>query len=643
MLTKQPVISDCLPVIEQILKQYWGYNGFRPLQQEIIESILAGRDTLALLPTGGGKSLCYQVPALAQPGLCLVISPLIALMQDQVKRLKSLEIPAECIHSGMHYMDVKRILENTVQRAYKLLYVSPERLQTGLFLEYLPAFDLRMIAVDEAHCISQWGHDFRPDYLKIAFLKDIFKTIPVLALTASATPVVQEDIITQLQLERPAIFLQSFERVNITYEVCYSENKNRDVADFLKTSTGASIIYCRSRRQTEALSKHLAQHDIPSLFYHAGMSREKRENAQQAWMNDEVKTMIATTAFGMGIDKPDVRAVIHYDAPEHLEAYYQETGRAGRDGKTATALALYNQTDINRLVDSTGIQFPPETYLRQVYQSVAEYLQIPIGTEPHQYYPFDLQDFCKKFGLQAVPASHALRLLEQEDLWTITEAAFHPAAIFITATRNELDELAVTYPDLGMVVTILLRLYGTLFSHPTAIYLPVIARQLKIKQELAEQFIYKLQDMEILEYRKPLDKPQLFFHHYRVDSRHLLIDMKRITRLRQQHESRTKAMVHFLKNDNICRNRVLLSYFGEKPGKDCMHCDICAAKHTISRQPEKTLRENILQLLEKETITIHELDTHFPPAIRTQITALIRAMIDEGSLRLSPNGGISIT
>jgi ATP-dependent DNA helicase RecQ len=627
----------------QILKQYWGFDHFRPLQEEIINNIQNKKDVLALLPTGGGKSVCYQIPALMNDGFCLVISPLIALMKDQVENLKSRDIIAASIHAGMHYSEVKQTLQNMLHGPYKLLYVSPERLQTELFLEYLPNFNISFIAVDEAHCISQWGHDFRPDYLKIAGLRDVFNDIPVLALTATATTDVQKDIIQHLRLDNPVQFRQSFERGNIYYEVRYSENKNHNVLTALNENPGSNIIYCRSRKQTEALVKCLHQHNILALAYHAGIKKDKREEAQNAWINDEVNTIIATTAFGMGIDKPDVKLVLHYDAPEHLEAYYQETGRAGRNNEAAKAITLYNSIDINRLEESVNLQFPPIEYLRKVYQAVAEYLQVPISAEPYKYYPFELHDFCKKFGLETVPASYALKLLEQEGLWTISDAVYNPATIKFLADRHELDELNTTYPDLGYVATGLLRLYGTIFSYPTSVRLGAIAAQLKLKPEVTEQLILKLHEMEILEYIKPMDSPQLFFHHYRVDSRHLIINTDRIATLCKRHESRTQAMLQFLQDKTICRTRVLLQYFDETTDKNCGHCDICRKKDKTAVYTDKELRALILNELNNNgSMDIQHLAGIFPSAIKEQFTTLVRSMADEGSIKLNPGNLLSI-
>lgn len=621
----------------EILNQYWRYKNFRPLQEDIIETVLANKDTLALLPTGGGKSLCYQIPALAKDGFCLVISPLIALMQDQVERLKAHDIQAAYIHAGMHYNDVKRTLENMLYGPIKLLYVSPERLQTDLFLEYLPEFNLNLIAVDEAHCISQWGHDFRPDYLKVAELRKVFPKVPVLALTATATKEVQDDIAKQLQLNKPLVFKQSFKRDNIFYEIKYSENKTGDTLQRLNPKD-CSIVYCRSRKQTESLGRSLVHNNLDTAVYHAGLDKDRRKTAQQAWMNDETPTIIATTAFGMGIDKPNVRMVLHYDATEHLEAYYQESGRAGRDGKPSNALLLYNASDIKRLEESTAIKFPPEAYLKQVYQSVAEYLQIPIGNEPNQYYAFDLADFCKKFKLEAMPASSALKLLEQEGLWTISEAVFHPATIQFIADRHILDNISNTYPGLAFVTTGLLRLYGTIFHYPTHVKLSNVARHLKLEQADLERMLLRLQEMEILEYNKPSEGPQLFFYSRRVDSHHLILDLKRIDTLRKQHIARTGAMINFLLNENECREKILLHYFGEAPEKDCGHCDICRKKNTKTNTKE--LRSNVLSNI-CNAITIKQLLTQYPDTIHEQVLSLVRNLADEGILVYNSNGTIS--
>ena len=625
-----------MPTPEQILKQYWGYDHFRPYQREIISSILEGRDTLALLPTGGGKSVCYQVPAMMMEGICLVISPLIALMQDQVNRLKQLGIPAECLHSGLRYHALKQLLENAQQGEYKLLYISPERLQTRMFKDFMREMDVSLIAVDEAHCISQWGHDFRPSYLKIARAREVYPKSPVLALTASATTDVRADILKQLKLKDPVVYKQSFARENIFYDIRYSENKNADTLNNINTD--CSIVYCRSRKQTETASKFLGQFGMSSAAYHAGMSKERREEAQQQWMSNEAAIMVATTAFGMGIDKPDVRMVLHYDAPEHLEAWYQEAGRAGRDGLPSQAITLYNTGDIGRLYDSIALQYPPEAYLRQVYQKVVEYLQIPIGAEPDKYYSFDLADFCKKFALIPTHAIHALKLLEQEGLWTLTESVYNPATIMFTADRYTLDDLARVNPTLGYVTIGLLRMYNTIFHYPTHIRESAIARQLKMKMEELIPILDRLDNMEILEYNKPGEGPQLFFHHYRVDSRYLNIDLNRINILRKRHEVRTEAMIGFLQNSSVCRERQLLAYFGERPQKDCGHCDVCRAKLEKSLNPQKIKEDIVSQLRQGSVLVFEDVVKLYPENDRPVVISVIRELVDDWVIRLGTDG-----
>ncbi len=612
---------------EDILSEYWGYAAFRPFQREIIQSILDGKDTLALLPTGGGKSVCYQVPAMILPGMCLVISPLIALMTDQVNRLTEIGIPAATLHSGMFYHEVKTCLENAVNGEYRLLYVSPERLQTGLFRDYLENMPVSLIAVDEAHCISQWGHDFRPTYLRISTVRDFFPDAPILALTATATPVVQEDVVAQLKLKDAAVFKQSFSRDNIAVTVQYTENKQ---AVALEQTTGeCAIIYCRSRRQTEVLDRYLSQSGRASTAYHAGMLKEQRDEAQEAWMKDEKNVMVATTAFGMGIDKAGVRMVLHYDAPENLESYYQEAGRAGRDGMPARAITLFNSTDIVRLVESVNLQFPPERYLRSVYQSVAEYLQIPIGGEPDRYFSFDLTDFCGKFDLKPNEAVHALRLLEREDLWTLSESVYNPATIRFVADRYTVDDLGKYDRNLAFVATGLLRMYSTVFFFATPIRETAICRQLKMSRDELEKILARLHKMQIIEYTRPVDGPKLFFHHYRVDSQHLIINTKRINLLRRRHIERTRAMIQYLEQDARCRTQVILHYFGEQSEKQCGHCDICRNKISNGENKGYLRGEILAALFEKHEVPLRQMLKNYSSLDQDRLLDIIRELVDD--------------
>ncbi len=623
------------------MTRYWGYTSFRPMQKEIINSVLQRKDTLALLPTGGGKSVCYQLPSLAISGFCLVISPLIALMQDQVQRLQALGISAAYLYAGMHNEELERTLNKALHGAFHLLYISPERLQNERFRDYLPSFELNLIAIDEAHCISQWGHDFRPDYLKIApALRKVFPEIPVLAVTATATAEVQQDIIRQLHMRNPAVFKQSFKRNNIFYEIKKTDNKTGDTLKEIRNGS-SSIIYCRSRRQTEILTQQLNSHGISAVCYHAGMSKPARETARKQWMENSVNTIVATTAFGMGIDKADVRKIIHYEVPEHPEAYYQEAGRAGRDSRKSHALLLYNDTDLLRLKESTSVHFPPETMLRKVYQHVCEYLQLPIGVAPYKYYDFNLTDFCAKFSLPVLQTAHALRLLQQEDLWTISDSLFRAATIFITTDRKEIDRLSETDSGLALITTSLLRLYGTLFYYPTPVQLTAIAKQAKVSHDIVHRCLMQLSNMAILEYTVPKEGSQLFFRHTRTDSRHLLLDTRRIANLRKKHEIRTNAMLDFLLHEQYCRERMLLHYFNEHENNtDCGHCDICERKYGL-RSPERELRQQLMELLRNPVHPDH-IKKHIHTNDWTKAVQLLRLLIDEGKVLKDVKGYFSL-
>ncbi|MEP6845749.1 MAG: ATP-dependent DNA helicase RecQ, partial [Panacibacter sp.] len=429
-----------------ILQQYWHHSSFRPQQEVIIQSVLEGKDTMALLPTGGGKSICFQVPALMKDGLCLVISPLIALMKDQVENLEKRGIPALAIHSGMSFYEVRQSLQLAVRGSIKFLYLSPERLETKLFKEFLHHLNISLIAVDEAHCISQWGYDFRPPYLRIANLRDELPGIPLLALTASATALVQEDIVTKLQFKEPNIFRQSFERPNLSYSVFKVDSKINKVLEILKNVPGSGIIYCRNRRLTKEVSHLLALQNIPADFYHAGLTQEQRSNKQEAWINNKIRVIVCTNAFGMGIDKADVRTVIHYDTPDCLENYYQEAGRAGRDGKKSYGVLLFQPEDVTTLEALPDVRFPVMYDIRKVYQALADYLQIPAGSGEGGYYDFDLNEFVKNFKLDIHLVINVLKVLEQEGHLTFNENIFFPSQVKFVLAKELLLDIERSHP-----------------------------------------------------------------------------------------------------------------------------------------------------------------------------------------------------
>lgn len=625
-----------------ILQRYWGYDAFRPLQEDIINTIVSGKDCLVLMPTGAGKSLCYQVPALMLEGVTLVISPLVSLMQDQVSQLQARGITAEYLHSGLTHAAISTILDKVQNGECSFLYLSPERLQNRQFNDYLPRFYLSLIAVDEAHCISQWGHDFRPEYLQIASLRELFPEVPVIALTASATAPVLEDIGKSLGLQKAAHFRTGFERPNIYYTIRHSDNKHQELIRHFSETPGCGIVYCRSRRKTEELALLLQQNGFSAAAYHAGMPREKRQQVQDTWMKDEIMIIVATNAFGMGIDKSGVRSVLHLDAPEHLEAYYQESGRAGRDQQASRATLLYNNQDLSRLEESTTLYFPPDQYLRKVYQSVCEYLQIPIGNQPDDYFDFDLNDFLRKFQLEAIPATHALRLLAQEELWTLSESLFRPATLLFTVSRQTIDDINQQYPTLALVSTGLLRLFSGIFHYPATVRLPGLARHLKMPVADIEKALQQLQQMNVLEYKAAKEGPQLHFHHYRVDSRHLNINHKRIRALREMHRVRTEAMLAFLGNTTTCRNQMLLAYFDDQAPESCDHCDVCSARQQQALQRSTNPEQDILQLLkDKAPMSLPELLQQLQLDPQTA-TRTIRSLMDDGKLELMPDARLRL-
>ncbi|MEO6832926.1 MAG: RecQ family ATP-dependent DNA helicase, partial [Chitinophagaceae bacterium] len=560
-----------------------------------------------------------------------------------VTRLLKVGIPAVALHAGIKGYEQREIIEGIKNEEFKLIYCSPERLQSRMFQELLPFMRISLVAVDEAHCVSQWGHDFRREYLEISFLKKRFPRIPILALTATATPVVAADIRKHLLIPNAILFQQSFARTNIFYDVQYSENKPAALLDAIKVASGSTIIYCRSRNHTEAIAHQLKAEGINCVFYHAGMKAEARVAAQLAWMKSEAQIIAATTAFGMGIDKADVRLVVHFDIPEDLESWYQESGRAGRDGLPAKALTLFNKSDIKTLNNSGTIKYPSIDYQRKVYQAVVEYLQIPIGTQPELYYPFELQDFCKKFSLKPREAAPALHLLAQEGFFTLTETVFHPPTIQFTCDRSALDVLQSRQPFLSALATALLRSYTGIFTHPVPVHLPVIIKKLKAKKEEIEKGLLLLANQGLIDWTPIVEGPQLFFNSYRVDSRDLIINTDRLAMLRERHDVRTKAMLHFLENEKECRGAAILEYFGEKHSKACGHCDVCKRQNT-STPASCDIRAMILERLQasKNPLRMRELTSQLPEIAKEVLTSTLREMVEAGRILWHPDNSFSI-
>lgn len=584
---------------KEILKKYWGHNSFRPLQEDIIATVLEGKDVLALLPTGGGKSICFQIPALAKDGLCLVVSPLIALMKDQVENLKKRDIPALSIHSGMTYYEVKQTLQNASYGAYKFLYVSPERLETPLFKEYLAALKLNLIAVDEAHCISQWGYDFRPPYLRIAGIREEFPGVPVLALTASATPIVQEDICEKLLFKKPAIFRQSFEKPNLSFSVFKADSKFNKLLEILKKVPGTAIVYCRNRKRTKEISNLLKLNNISAEFYHAGLLQEERNQKQEDWIQNKTRVIVCTNAFGMGIDKPDVRVVVHIDIPDNLENYYQEAGRAGRDGKKSYAVLLYTQAELVELKRLPDVKYPVLSEIKKVYQAMANYLQIPVGAGEGVYYEFNLNEFVKNFKLDIFLVVNAIKAMEQERILTFNEQIFLPSKISFTCDKDELLTFENAHPRLENLIKYLLRSYEGIFDNEVSVNEKLLTRLTKISPEELLTQLNELQAFGIISYNPQKETPQIFFLQNRAPAQYLTFDQTYFLKRKQQYQLRVDAMEKFVTLQNGCRSQYIGKYFGDVNMKQCGICDNCLQRKSLglSTQEFATISENILHQL----------------------------------------------
>lgn len=579
-----------------ILKEYWNHDQFRPMQEEIIQSVLEGHDTLALLPTGGGKSICFQVPGMLTDGLCLVISPLIALMRDQVEALLQKNIPATALHSGLNFFEVKQILQQATHGDFKFMYLSPERLETSLFKEYLPALNVSLMVVDEAHCVSQWGYDFRPPYLRIANLRDELPGIPVIALTASATPIVQEDITTKLKFEKGNIFRQSFERSNISYSCFPVDSKVNKVIEVLSKVKGSSIVYCGSRKQTKELANLLNLQNIPADYYHAGLAQEIRNQKQNAWINNEVRVMVCTNAFGMGIDKPDVRCVVHYDIPECLENYYQEAGRAGRDGKHAYAVLVYQQENIDALKAMPDKRFPPIVEIKKIYQALADYLQVPVGIGEGQYFDFDLYTFIKNFKLDGLLVVNTLKVLEQEGHITFSESIFLPSQVNFITSKETLNQFEISHPHIEPLLKCLLRTYAGIIDNRVSVHEKQLARLCRISIEDVQEQLIELRSYGIIEYLPQKDTPQIHYLLNRASAQYLQIDQDRYLLRKKLYTERVENMLQYIGLTDQCRSQYIASYFGDKNVPACGVCDNCLTKK------RKTISDNDFKMIEKEIL-----------------------------------------
>ncbi|MFZ4863797.1 RecQ family ATP-dependent DNA helicase [Sphingobacterium sp. Mn56C] len=614
-----------------ILKQYWGYDAFRPLQAEIIAAVVSGRDTLALLPTGGGKSICFQVPSLMQEGICVVISPLIALMKDQLENLRAKGIEAVAIYAGMSYREIDIALDNCVFGKIKFLYISPERLYSDMVRERIRYMKVNLFAIDEAHCISQWGYDFRPAYLQLGELRKLHPQVPVLALTATATPPVVADIQEKLLFSAPHVMQQSFARKNLGYMALDEENKMGRMLRIIHKIGGCGIVYARNRRETQEIAWFLINHGIPADFYHAGMKMKDREAKQNAWKNNTIRIIVATNAFGMGIDKPDVRFVLHMDIPDSLEAYYQEAGRAGRDGKKAFPVILYNQADRDRLWTNFENSFPPLRFIQQCYHHLANNFQVPYGAGKGTLFDFDLAEFVKRYNLEVLPTISALKFLERDGWIALSEAVYVPSRFKFEIDFQELYKFQVQSAKYDPLIKLILRNYGGAFDFFVPVNEYELAKKLKLPYEQVVILLQGLVKQQIASYLPSTDKPQLQFLQTRVDYKNLYIDTDFIKERKAIKANQLHAIYQYL-DGKSCRSQDLLAYFGEHTGEACGACDLCLMRKHKTNMAEKIEAEFRVLLLEKPQ-TLAELMDGISVGDDAKRLAVLRELIDVGTVK----------
>ncbi len=614
----------------EILQKYWGYPKFREPQEDIINSVLAGKDTLALLPTGGGKSICFQVPSIQMEGICLVISPLIALMKDQVYNLRKRGIKAEAIFSGMDYREIDRTFDNCIHGDIKLLYLSPERLQTDLAKARIQQMKVNLLAVDEAHCISQWGYDFRPAYLAISEIRENMPKVPVLGLTATATPEVIGDIQDKLLYKEKNVIQKSFQRKNLVYVVLPEENKREKLLDIAGKVKGSGIVYVRSRKATQDIARFLNANKISVDFYHAGLNAEQRSTRQDAWISGKTRIMVCTNAFGMGIDKPDVRSVVHMDLPDSLEAYFQEAGRGGRDGKVSYAVLLYSEEDKRSLERSFQLSFPPIKEIRKIYRALGSFLQLAVGAGQGKSYDFDLAAFCRNYKLEPYATYSSLKILEKEGWITLTESFYLPSSFCVLISRDELYDFQLKNPSLDLVIKTLLRVSESAFFHYSNINEKSVAKFLKIPEADLIRALEHLQREGIISYRPQKETPQLIFTTDRVEADQLTIDLDLYNFLKERQKQRIDRAIEYA-NSSVCRSVQLLRYFGEE-SEPCGACDVCLGRTDtgLSTSDFERYKTKIQQLLTRDKLTEKQIAESFSSDRRPKVIAALSYLIDEG-------------
>jgi ATP-dependent DNA helicase RecQ len=635
-----------LPSPIQILQQYWGYNSFRPGQLEVINTLINGQDVLALMPTSAGKSICFQIPAILSTGTALVISPLIALMKNQVENLKAKGISAEAIYSGMHHKEIDRLLDNAVYGSTKFLYVSPERLQSKMFLERLKRMTICLVVVDEAHCISEWGYDFRPPYLEIAKIRTYVPNVNTIALTASANNKVVADIAQKLVLKQPVIFKNSFARNNINYMVRHTPDKDGQLLKILRAVPGSAIIYVRSRRKAQNTATWLKSHHIPANYYHAGLDLPTRNQNQTDWLASSQQVMVATNAFGMGIDKPNVRLVIHTDLPESLENYYQEAGRAGRDERKAFAVLLYNNTDVLAAQKQLGEAYPTPDYLKTIYQALANYLQIPVGSAAGEAYPFDIGDFSSKFDFKIKEVNTAIDILCKNGLFTLSDTSYQPAKVQIIYSKEQLYSQRIQNSIVNDYFQLLLRLYGgALFTDFIEISEAQIAKYLNVSSQQVCKQLKLFAQNGFINYLPVSKLPSLTYLSARVHIQNLQIDTQKLAFLQKREKTKLESMVAYAENSKQCRQKIILEYFDEENPIACGHCDVCLAKNKKSKNIEmerNALVQNILQFLAQKPQNIKQICDKLTDTDPLSIAEAMQLLLENKQINQNKFGVFSV-
>lgn len=623
-----------MSISHEILRKYWGFTSFREKQEEVIDAILQGKDTLALLPTGGGKSICFQVPALVKDGVCIVVSPLIALMKDQVENLKKRGISAVAISSGMRYSEIDIALDNCVNGHYKFLYCSPERLETDLFQARVKRMKVSFIVVDEAHCISEWGFDFRPSYLRIADLREILPKIPVLALTATAVPQVVTDLQNKLAFKNHHVISKSFERPNLTYVVVEEENKLQRLVRLIKRLKGSGIVYGTTRRQVKDIAQFLHNQEISAAFYHAGIPIEDRDKIQADWVNNQIQVICATNAFGMGIDKPDVRFVVHMSLPSSVEAYFQEAGRAGRDEKSAYAVVFYAKHDVLQLEEQLKIGFPEIEEIKRVYKALGNFYQIANGSALGESFPFDLKKFSKQYNIAPLSAYNSLKFLERDHYISLSQNAFLPSRIHFKVNHNELYSFKVKSPTLAPLIDLILRSYTRYFDEFIVINESILAQRAQTSRIKIVKALSHLHQLEILEYVQQSDLPLLTFTREKLPQSSLVISREVYLERKKIATERTQAIIDYVTNDKTCRSIQLLNYFGEKIDKECGKCDVCLArkKHQHLETKVESIAETILELLATDSYEISALIDKFKTSEEQEVIKALHFLVDNQSV-----------